>query len=104
MARAGAFKGIDAAMIHPAGVNLATMPSICIAEMEVIYHGKASHASAMPHKGVNALDGLLLAYQTISIAPTFALPSVFTALSKRAARRPMSYGPYRGPVLRSRGQ
>ena len=67
MARAGAFKGIDAAlMIHPAGVNLATMPSICIAEVEVIYHGKASHASAMPHKGVNALDGLLLAYQAIS--------------------------------------
>ena len=67
MARAGAFQGIDAAlMIHPAGVNLATMPSICIAEVEVIYHGKASHASAMPHKGVNALDGLLLAYQAIS--------------------------------------
>lgn len=67
MARAGAFEGIDAAlMIHPAGVNLATMPSICIAEVEVIYHGKASHASAMSHKGVNALDGLLLAYQAIS--------------------------------------
>ena len=67
MARAGAFQGIDAAMmIHPAGVNLATMPSICIAEVEVVYHGKASHASAMPHKGVNALDGLLLAYQAIS--------------------------------------
>ena len=42
------------------------MPSICIAEVDVIYHGKASHASAMPHKGVNALDGLLLAYQAIS--------------------------------------
>lgn len=67
MARAGAFEGIDAAlMIHPAGVNLATMPSICIAEVEVIYHGKASHASAMPHKGINALDGLLLAYQAIA--------------------------------------
>ena len=67
MARAGAFEGIDAAlMIHPAGVNLATMPSICIAEVEVIYLGKASHASAMPHKGINALDGLLLAYQAIS--------------------------------------
>lgn len=67
MARAGAFEGIDAAlMIHPAGVNLATMPSICIAEVEVVYHGKASHASAMPHKGINALDGLLLAYQAIS--------------------------------------
>lgn len=67
MARAGAFEGVDAAMmIHPAGVNLGTMPSICIAEVQAVYHGKASHASAMPHKGINALDGLLLAYQAIS--------------------------------------
>ena len=67
MARAGAFEGIDAAlMVHPAGVNLATMPCICVAEVEVIYHGKSAHASAMPHRGVNALDGLLLAYQAIS--------------------------------------
>jgi amidohydrolase len=67
MARAGAFQGIDAAlMIHPAGVNLTTMPCICVSEVEVIYHGRAAHASAMPHKGINALDGLLLAYQAIS--------------------------------------
>jgi amidohydrolase len=67
MARAGAFKGIDAAMmIHPAGMNMATMPCICVAEVKVIYHGRAAHASAMPHKGLNALDGLLLAYQAIS--------------------------------------
>lgn len=67
MARAGAFDRVDAAlMIHPAGVNLATMPCICVAEVQAIYHGKAAHASAMPHRGINALDGLLLAYQAIS--------------------------------------
>ena len=67
MARAGAFDGVDAAMmIHPAGVNLASMPCICVAEVQVVYHGRSAHASAMPHKGVNALDGLLLAYQAIS--------------------------------------
>lgn len=67
MARAGAFDGVDAAMmIHPAGVNLTSMPCICVAEVEVIYHGRSAHASAMPHKGINALDGLLLAYQAIS--------------------------------------
>jgi amidohydrolase len=67
MARAGAFDGVNAAMmIHPAGVNLTTMPCICVAEVEVIYHGKSAHASAMPHRGINALDGLLLAYQAIS--------------------------------------
>jgi amidohydrolase len=67
MARAGAFDRIDAAMmIHPAGVNLTTMPCICVAEVEVIYHGRSAHASAMPHRGINALDGLLLAYQAVS--------------------------------------
>jgi len=67
MARAGAFDGVDAAMmIHPSGHNLATMPCICVAEVEVVYHGRSAHASAMPHKGINALDGLLLAYQAIS--------------------------------------
>lgn len=67
MARAGAFDGVDAAlMIHPAGVNLTAMPCICVAEVQVVYHGRAAHASAMPHRGINALDGLLLAYQAIS--------------------------------------
>jgi len=67
MARAGAFDGVDAAMmIHPSGINLSTMPCICVAEVRVEYHGKSAHASAMPHKGVNALDALLLAYQAIS--------------------------------------
>ena len=41
-------------MIHPPGVNLASMPCICVAEVEVVYHGKSAHASAMPHKGFNA--------------------------------------------------
>jgi metal-dependent amidase/aminoacylase/carboxypeptidase family protein len=53
-------------MIHPSGINLATMPCICVAEVRVEYHGRAAHASAMPHRGINALDGLLLAYQAIS--------------------------------------
>ena len=84
MARAGAFEGVDAAMmIHPAGVNIATMPCICVSEVEVIYHGKSSHASSVPHKGINALDGLLLAYQAISnlrqhIRPTERIHGIIT--------------------------
>lgn len=67
MARAGAFDGVDAAlMIHPSGINLVTMPCLCYADVQVVYHGRSAHASAMPHKGINALDGLLLAYQAIS--------------------------------------
>lgn len=84
MARAGAFDGVDAAMMmHPSGMNLIAMPCICVAEVRVVYHGKAAHASAMPHKGVNALDGLLLAYQAISnlrqhIRPTERIHGIIT--------------------------
>jgi len=66
MARAGAFEGVDAAlMIHPAGVNLASMPCIAMSELEVVYRGQAAHAAAMPERGRNALDGLVLAYQAV---------------------------------------
>jgi metal-dependent amidase/aminoacylase/carboxypeptidase family protein len=51
MARAGAFDGVDAAMImHPSGINLTTVPCICVAEVRVEYHGRSAHASAMPHR------------------------------------------------------
>ncbi|MEQ9146418.1 MAG: M20 family metallopeptidase [Parvibaculaceae bacterium] len=67
MAQEGAFDGLDAAMmVHPAGVDLATMPCICVSEVEVVYNGKSAHASAMPHAGLNALDALITAYQAIA--------------------------------------
>ncbi len=67
MARDGAFEGIDAAlMVHPAGVDLVSMPCIAIAEVTATYHGQAAHASAMPERGVNALDALVIAYQAIA--------------------------------------
>ena len=66
MARAGAFQEVDVAMmIHPSGVNLISMPSIAVAEVEVRYRGEAAHAAVMPHRGINALDALVLAYQSI---------------------------------------
>jgi amidohydrolase len=84
MARQGAFDGVDAAlMIHPMGLNLATMPCICVAEVTVEYFGLAAHASAIPHKGRNALDALLLAYQAVSnlrqhIRPTERIHGIIT--------------------------
>lgn len=67
MARAGAFDGLDAAMmIHPSNLNLATMPCIAISEVEVTFRGRAAHASAMPHRGLNALDAVVTAYQSIA--------------------------------------
>ena len=67
IAEEGAFDGADAAMmIHPSNLNLATMPCIAISEVEVTFHGRAAHASAMPHRGLNALDAVVTAYQSIA--------------------------------------
>ena len=67
MAQEGAFDGVDSAMmVHPAGIDLTLMPSICISEVRVTYHGRAAHAAAMPHAGINALDALITAYQAIA--------------------------------------
>lgn len=67
MAQAGAFDHVDAAMmVHPSGVDLATMPCICISEVVATYHGRTSHASAMPHAGLNALDAAVTAYQSLA--------------------------------------
>jgi amidohydrolase len=67
MAQHGAFEGVDASMmVHPAGFDMVTMPVIALAEVAVIYHGRAAHASAMPAQGRNALDALVTAYQSIA--------------------------------------
>jgi amidohydrolase len=67
MAQHGAFQGVDASMmVHPAGFDMVTMPCIALAEVEVIYRGRAAHASAMPFRGLNALDALVTAYQSIA--------------------------------------
>jgi amidohydrolase len=67
IAREGGFDRVDAAMmIHPANLNMTTMPCIAISEVEVTYHGRAAHASAMPYRGLNALDAVVAAYQSVA--------------------------------------
>ena len=84
LARAGAFDGVDAAlMVHPASVDLVTMPTLALAEVDVRYRGRAAHASGMPERGINALDALVTAYQAIAqlrqhIKPTERVHGIFT--------------------------
>ncbi len=67
MAQAGAFDGVDAAMmVHPANIELITMPTIACCLVDVTYHGKAAHAAAVPHLGLNALDAVVFAYNAIA--------------------------------------
>lgn len=67
MAQQGAFEGVDAAMmIHPAGMDVAAMTVLAVSEVVVTYRGRATHASASPHRGINALDALVTAYSAIA--------------------------------------
>jgi len=67
MARAGAFDDVDASMmVHPAGADLIGMNVLALSDFEVEYRGRAAHAAAFPHKGVNALDALVTAYSAIA--------------------------------------
>ena len=84
MARKGAFRNIDAAMmIHPADADLARMNAIAIQNLFVKFHGLAAHAAVSPHKGKNALDAAVLGYMNVAalrqhILPTERIHGIFT--------------------------
>jgi amidohydrolase len=63
----GAFEGVDVAlMAHPAPADIAMPAMYGIEQVEVEYKGQSAHASFAPEMGVNALDGLVTAYQAIA--------------------------------------
>jgi amidohydrolase len=67
MIERGALEGVDAAMmVHPADQDLDSMWAIAIHELSATYHGKAAHAAAAPHLGVNALDAAVLGYVNVA--------------------------------------
>ena len=84
MARGGAFQGVGAAvMMHPGDYNRLKPKVLACAVLDVVYRGKAAHASSRPWDGVNALDGLVLAYQAIAalrqhIKPTERVHGIIT--------------------------
>ncbi|MDP2675960.1 MAG: M20 family metallopeptidase [Dehalococcoidia bacterium] len=64
---AGAFEGVDVAlMAHPSPVDIDMPPMYGVYDVEVEYHGQSAHASFAPEMGINALDGLVTAYQAIA--------------------------------------
>ena len=68
MARAGAFEGVDAAiMIHPFGYDVTDQPFIGRRILRVRYYGVPAHASASPFQGRNALDAANLNYQATGL-------------------------------------
>jgi len=67
MVEAGLFDGVDAAMMfHPAAHTVVDLGSLAISEVEIEFHGKASHASGSPEKGINALDAVIQTFNGIN--------------------------------------
>ncbi len=69
MLQRGAFDNVDyALMIHPAPIDSWEMRCRAVEQFEINFRGKASHASAAPYLGKNALDALTLAQVAIGLA------------------------------------
>ncbi|MDI3341923.1 MAG: M20 family metallopeptidase [Sphaerobacter sp.] len=73
MARAGLFAGLDAAMgAHP-GTSEAAVPylegsgqALACQGVRIAFHGRAAHAAADPHNGINALNALIETFNGIN--------------------------------------
>jgi amidohydrolase len=66
MVEQGLFEGVDAAMMfHPSRNNWWTRGALAAQSLVVKFHGRPAHAAAMPEKGINALNALLLTYHAI---------------------------------------
>ncbi len=64
---AGAFADVDAAMMFHAGsVDELDPLMVALAAVDVKFEGRASHAAAKPHLGVNALDAVIMSFNNVS--------------------------------------
>jgi amidohydrolase len=67
MAAAGCFDDVDVAMmVHPYNGNFWITESLAMDAIEVEYFGKSTHAAASPWEGVNALDAVLILFNSLN--------------------------------------
>jgi len=67
MVKAGAFKEIDVAMmVHPNILNMVAIQTLACSSLEVEFFGRPAHAAAQPHRGINALEAMILAFTSIN--------------------------------------
>jgi amidohydrolase len=65
--KGGVFEGVDAAlMYHPGDRDEIDPLMLAMVSLDVELLGRAAHAAAEPHDGVNALDGLVLGWNAMS--------------------------------------
>ena len=64
----GLFAGVDAAMmVHASNMTHAEIVLLASVDVEVIYTGAQAHAASDPWSGRNALDALLLLFQSVGL-------------------------------------
>jgi amidohydrolase len=67
MAEKGVFNDIDVAMIlHPEDKTYESGNSLAMDALQFDFSGKSSHAASSPHKGINALDAVILTFNGIN--------------------------------------
>jgi len=67
MLSAGAFDGVDAAMmVHASSARTVVKHFLGLVQLRFVFHGRASHAAAYPEKGVNALDGVIQTFNSVN--------------------------------------
>lgn len=67
MLERGAFDDVAAAMmVHAAPIDGLGFTSHAISSWKVAYTGRTAHAAAMPHKGINAADAMMVAQVAIN--------------------------------------
>jgi metal-dependent amidase/aminoacylase/carboxypeptidase family protein len=70
-------------MSHPSTYDGCFLPTIAIHAFDAEFFGKAAHASIAPWDGINALDGLIQAFNNInalrqSIFPTMRIQGIIS--------------------------
>lgn len=68
MAQKGVFNNIDVAMaVHPSGeAHYRSGISQAMEALQFTFKGKTAHAAGAPHEGINALDGVLMLFNSVN--------------------------------------
>ena len=67
LADAGIFADVDAAMMfHPSTKNMVSRGSLASMRLHIEFFGKTAHAAASPQEGINAVDAMILLFNSIN--------------------------------------
>ena len=89
MAEKGVFEDLDVVMmVHPGNRNGGSLHTLTLVPLKITFHGKASHASATPEAGVNALSAVLQTFYGVHMLREHFLPeaSVHGIITKGGER------------------